>query len=43
MQGDIGSAYLESYTNEEVYFIAGPEFGPLAGHTLVIVITLYGL
>ena len=26
MQGDIGNAYLESYTQEKVYFIAGPEF-----------------
>ena len=29
---DIGSAYLESYTAEKVVFIAGPEFGDLAGH-----------
>ena len=43
MQGDIRNAYLESYTQEKVCFIAGPEFGPLAGHTLGIVKTLYGL
>ena len=43
MQGDIGNAYLESYTQEKVCFTAGPEFGPLAGHTLVIVKALYGL
>ena len=43
MQGDIGNAYLESYTHEKVCFVAGPEFGPLAGHTLVIVKALYGL
>ena len=43
MQGDIGNTYLESYTQEKVCFIARPEFGPLAGHTLVIVKTLYGL
>ena len=43
MVGDIGNAYLESYTNEKVYFIAGPEFGPLEGHTMVIVKALYGL
>ena len=43
MQGDIGNAYLESYMQEEVYFIAGPEFGPLAGHTLIIDKALYGL
>ena len=43
MQGDIGNAYLESYMQEKVYFIAGPEFGPLAGHTLIIDKALYGL
>ena len=34
---------MESYTQEKVCFTAGPEFGPLAGHTLVIVKALYGL
>ena len=43
MVGDIGNAYLEAYTKEKVYFIAGKEFGPLEGHTLVIVKALYGL
>ena len=28
---------------EKVYFIAGPEFGSLAGHTLIINKALYGL
>ena len=42
-QGDIGNAYLESYTQEKVYFIAGPEFGPLQGHTMKIIKALYGL
>ena len=37
MQGDIGNAYLESCTHEKVCFVAGPEFGPLAGHALVII------
>ena len=37
MQGDIGNAYLESYTQEKVCFTTGREFGPLAGQTLVIV------
>ena len=41
--GDVGSAYLEAVTNEKVYIIAGPEFGDLAGHTLVIYKALYGL
>ena len=40
---DIGNAYLESFTQEKVYIIAGPEFGELEGHTLIIVKALYGL
>ena len=43
MVGDIGNAYLESFTREKVVFITGPEFGDLQGHTLVIIKTLYGL
>jgi len=35
-QTDIGNAYLEAYTNEKVYVIAGPEFGELEGHIFVI-------
>jgi hypothetical protein len=41
--GDISSAYLEAYTQEKVYFIAGAELGPLQGHLLVIERALYGL
>ena len=33
---DIGNAHLESYTSEKVCFVAGAEFGELAGHTLII-------
>ena len=40
---DIGNAYLEAKTKEKVYIIAGPEFGPLEGHTLVMNKALYGL
>ena len=40
---DIGNAYLESYTSEKVCFVAGAEFGPLAGHTLIIQKAQYGL
>jgi hypothetical protein len=42
---DVGNAYLESYNQEKVYFIAGPEFAPLGleGHILLIVRALYGL
>ena len=43
MVGDIGNAYLESFTNEKVVFTAGPEFKELEGHNLVIVKALYGL
>ena len=43
MVGDISNAYLESYTKEKVYIVAGPEFGPLAGHVLLISKALYGL
>ena len=40
---DIGNAYLEAYTKEKVALVAGKEFGPLAGHTLLISKALYGL
>ena len=43
MVGDIGNAYLEAYTKEKVYFIAGKEFGELEGHVMIIVKALYGL
>lgn len=43
MVGDIGNAYLEAYTKEKVYIVAGPDFGELEGHTLVINKALYGL
>ena len=43
MAADIGNAYLEACTKEKVCFIAGPEFGTLAGHTLIIKKALYGL
>ena len=41
---DIGNAYLNAETEEKVYFISGPEFGPdLEGRITVIVRALYGL
>ena len=43
MAADVGNAYLEACTKEKVCFIAGPEFGALAGHTFVIHKALYGL
>ena len=43
MVGDVGNAYLEAETQEKVFFIAGPEFGDLQGHTMIIFKALYGL
>jgi len=40
---DIGNAYLEVEAQEKVYIIAGPEFGHLEGHVLIIFKALYGL
>ncbi len=40
---NIGNAYLKAKTQEKVYIIAGPEFGELEGHTLIIFKALYGL
>eukprot|EP00980_Cylindrotheca_fusiformis_P001081 scaffold304_cov98-Cylindrotheca_fusiformis.AAC.1 len=40
---DVGNAYLEAKTSEKVFIVAGPEFGELEGHTLVIHKALYGL
>ena len=42
--GDVGNAFLNGYTKEKIYIVAGPEFGPaLAGRILIIVRSLYGL
>jgi hypothetical protein len=43
MAADVGNAYLEAKTKERNAFIAGKEFGPLAGHCLLIDKALYGL
>ena len=40
---DIGNAYLEAYTEEKLYILAGPEFGKREGHYLIIRRALYGL
>jgi Reverse transcriptase (RNA-dependent DNA polymerase) len=40
---DIGNSYLEAFTSEKVYIIAGPEFGEREGHILIISRALYGL
>ena len=36
MAGDIGSAYLEAYTQEKVCFVVGPALAELAGHVLTL-------
>ena len=41
--GNVGNSYLEAETKEKVFIVAGPEFGELAGHTLIIFKSLYGL
>jgi Reverse transcriptase (RNA-dependent DNA polymerase) len=33
---DIGNAYLEATSKEQLYIVSGSEFGELEGHTLVI-------
>jgi hypothetical protein len=38
---DIGDAYLEAKTLELLFIVAGPEFGDLEGHMLVIYKALY--
>ena len=40
---DVGNAYLEAFTREKVYIIAGKEFEELEGHILIVVKALYGL
>ena len=40
---DIGNTYLEVQTKEKLYIEAGPEFGELESHTLVIFKALYDL
>ena len=42
--GDVGNAFLNGRTKENVYFRAGPEFGPkLQGKRLVAYKAIYGL
>jgi hypothetical protein len=40
---DIGNACLEAETSEKAFVVAGPEFGELEGHTLIIFKALCGL
>ena len=44
LAADVGNAYLNAPTKEQVYTTAGPEFGPeLQGRLIIIVRALYGL
>ena len=40
---DIGNAYLEAFTDEKLYIVAGPEFQELEGYILIFLKVLYGL
>ena len=41
--GDVGNAYLTSYTTEKLYIVAGKEFGPdLEGKRLIVRKSVYG-
>ena len=40
---DVGNAYLEAWTKELLYIIAGPEFEPLEGYILIVDKALYGM
>ena len=40
---NIGNAYLKALMAECIYLVAGPEFGELEGHMLIIYKALYGL
>ena len=40
---DIGNAYLEAFTDEKLYIVAGPEFQELEGHILIFLKDFYGL
>ena len=39
---DVGNAYLEAYTDQNLCIIAGPEFKELRGHLLIMIKVLHG-
>ena len=43
LTGDIGNAFIQSYTNEKIYTRFGKEFGDFQGCLAIIVKALYGL
>jgi hypothetical protein len=40
---DVSHAFIQAFANEQVYTIAGPEFGELEGRILAVRKALYGL
>ena len=40
---DIGNAYLEAFTDEKLYIVAGPELQELEGYILIFLKAKYGL
>ena len=40
---DIGNTYLEAFTGEKLYRVAGPVFQVLEGYILIFLKALYGL
>ena len=40
---DIGNTYLEAFTDEKLYIVAGPEFQELEGYILIFLKALYEL
>ena len=40
---DVGNAYLEAFTDEKLYIVAGTEFQELEGYILIFLKALYGL
>ena len=40
---DIGNAYLEAFTDEKLYIVAGPEVQELEGYILIFLKASYGL
>ena len=40
---DTGNAYLEAFTYENLYIVAGPEFEELEGFIVIFLKALYGL
>ena len=43
MGADIGNAYLEAFTDEKLYIVAGAEFQEFKGYTFIFLKALYGL